>query len=584
MRIKRIGKLVSVLTVFAAAGWAASIAVHASTLRANGKIAFTSDRDRNREIYVMNPNGSSQVRLTNNNIIDDHPAWSPDGNKIAFLSQTGVGAFGIFLMNGDGTGRTEITPVNYQPREPWRGFDFWEMSWSPDGARLVFSDGVETLVIVDADGRNRRSLTRGLFGAWSPDGSKILFLTRSGSFFYALHTIRPDGTDTRNIVPSPLPQGYSVFDSPPIWSPDGQKIAFSASDSANSEIYIANTDGSNARSVIHICAESGPEGCGFNTAYPAWSPNGRTIALAVFGHQSGSEIYVQNVDAGPALRLTDSSGSNSNPDWQPLARATTNFDFDGDGRSDISVFRPSASTWYIDRPTDGIMAAPFGLPTDTITPADFDGDARTDIAVYRTGEWIWLNSSDGTLRRAGWGIAGDVPQPADLTGDGRAELVVYRVGTWYIYNIADGLASSQQFGLATDRPVSADYDGDGRTDLAVFRDGIWYLSRSTAGFAAIQFGLPSDKLVPADYDGDGKTDLAVFRDGTWYFSGSTQGFTAFQWGVPTDVPVPADYDGNGRAEAAVFRNGVWYLRQDTGALSAISFGLSTDQPVPAAFR
>ncbi len=285
---------------------------------------------------------------------------------------------------------------------------------------------------------------------------------------------------------------------------------------------------------------------------------------------SGSGSYslrMQNLTTAPA----------------PPAAARPKFDFDGDQRADISVFRPTDRTWYLDGSTAGVTGTQFGLSTDQITPADFDGDGKTDIAVYRDGLWLWLNSSNSVLRQAGWGIAGDTPLPADYTGDGRAELAVYRGGTWFVYNIATGLARSDQFGLATDRPVAADYDGDGRTDYGVYRDGVWYLSRSTDGFAAIQFGLPTDKLIPADYDGDGKTDLAVYRDGTWYLQRSMLGFTAFQFGEPSDTPVPADYDGNGRVDAAVFRNGVWYLQQSTGGFTALPFGLANDQPVPAAY-
>src|SRR5688572_16934087 len=155
-------------------------------LRGNGKIAFTSDRDGNREIYVMNADGTGQTRLTNNNIIDDHPTWSPDGRKIAFLSQSASGSFAIFVMNPDGTGKTEITPVNYQPPSQWFGFDGWSMSWSPDGRQIVFSEVVsnaDTLVVVNADGSNRHNLTTGFYPAWSPDGSKILFM-RVGTPFY----------------------------------------------------------------------------------------------------------------------------------------------------------------------------------------------------------------------------------------------------------------------------------------------------------------------------------------------------------------------------------------------------------------
>ncbi len=71
----------------------ATVFAQTPRLRANGKIAFTSDRDGNREIYVMNSDGTNQTRLTNNNIIDDHPTFSPDGRKIAFLSQNASGAF-----------------------------------------------------------------------------------------------------------------------------------------------------------------------------------------------------------------------------------------------------------------------------------------------------------------------------------------------------------------------------------------------------------------------------------------------------------------------------------------------------------
>ncbi len=88
-------------------------------LRRNGRIAYTSDRDGNREIYAMNADGSSEVRVTNNLLFDDHPTWSPDGQKIAILSQRASGEFAIFAMNGDGPGRTEITPVNYQPLWQW---------------------------------------------------------------------------------------------------------------------------------------------------------------------------------------------------------------------------------------------------------------------------------------------------------------------------------------------------------------------------------------------------------------------------------------------------------------------------------
>jgi uncharacterized delta-60 repeat protein len=265
------------------------------------------------------------------------------------------------------------------------------------------------------------------------------------------------------------------------------------------------------------------------------------------------------------------------------ANIRTRFDFDGDGRADISLFRPSNGVWSLRRSSLGISDTQFGLSTDKITPADFDGDGRTDVAVYRDGFWYWLNSSNGSFQAAQFGQAGDIPVPADYTGDGRAELAVYRSGFWFTLNLANNQFNAVQFGNATDKPVAADYDGDGRTDYAVFRDGIWYLLQSTRGFEVIQFGLPTDRLVPADYNGDGKTDLAVYRDGTWYLRQSSQGFTAFQFGLTTDIPAPADYDGDGKADIAVYRDGVWYLLQSANGFAAQQFGLATDKPVPTAY-
>ena len=266
----------------------------------------------------------------------------------------------------------------------------------------------------------------------------------------------------------------------------------------------------------------------------------------------------------------------------------TRFDFDGDGRSDISVFRPSDGVWYLNRSGSGPTAAQFGLSTDKITPADFDGDGKTDIAVYRDGIWYWLNSSNGNFNAYQFGVAGDVPMPADYLGDGRAELAVFRPSdrVWYIFNLANNQFSATQFGISTDKPVPADFDGDGKTDIAVYRDGIWYWLRSSDnGFQAVQFGLASDKPTVGDYDGDGKADQAVFRpsDRVWYILGSTQGFYGIQFGISSDIPAAADYDGDGKADIAVFRDGTWYLLQSTAGYTGVAFGLATDKPVPNAF-
>lgn len=272
------------------------------------------------------------------------------------------------------------------------------------------------------------------------------------------------------------------------------------------------------------------------------------------------------------------------------------FDYDGDGKADISVYRPAGGVWFVQNSSNGSVSInSFGLSDDLTVPADYDGDQKTDIAIYRpsNGCWFWLNSSNGTLGGNMFGVAEDKPVPGDYEGDGKADIGIYRpsTGTWWIYRSSDGGVAVLPFGTAEDKPTLGDFDGDNRADLAVFRpsNGVWYRTNSsTQQFIIVSFGLSEDKPTPADYDGDGKTDIAVFRpsNGAWYWinsSNDTVGGVLF--GLSEDKPVPADYDGDGKADQAVFRpsQGFWYLLRSTAGFTGQEFGASGDIPTPNSF-
>ena len=265
-------------------------------------------------------------------------------------------------------------------------------------------------------------------------------------------------------------------------------------------------------------------------------------------------------------------------------------DFDGDGRSDLSVYRPAEGNWYLNRSSQGFTGVGFGLSDDIPTPGDFDGDRKTDIAVWRpsTGIWYRLNSGDGTFSSFQFGLTGDIPQPGDFDGDRREDIAVFRPsnGTWYWQNSGDGQIGGFQFGQNGDLPAGGDYDGDFKDDLTLFRPstGLWFRKNSLGGEAeTISFGLNGDLPVNADYDGDNREDIAVFRpsNGNWYLlnSGNSQ-FAAVNFGLSGDVPVPGDYDGDGRDDIAVYRGGTWYLNRSTSGLVQFNFGLAADVPIP----
>ncbi len=313
---------------------------------------------------------------------------------------------------------------------------------------------------------------------------------------------------------------------------------------------------------------------------PAYSLNGPVLSLAVDSDNRvfvGGDFTVFNAGSSSAARSFVAALIDAPPKSAP-------YDFDGDGRSDISVFRPSDGVWYLNRSSQGFFASQFGISTDRTVPADYDGDGKTDIAVFRDGFWWIIQSSNGAVVVHQFGTAGDIPVPADYTGDGRAELAVYRNGTWWMLNTVDNGVSATQFGIPTDKPVVADYDGDGKTDIAVFRDGFWWIIKSSNGEVIVhQFGIAGDIPVPADFTGDGRSEVAVYRNGFWWTMDTLNNqVDVHQFGNSTDKPVVADYDGDGKMDRGIYRDGAWWILNSTSGMSVQQFGLAIDRPLPAA--
>ncbi len=344
----------------------------------------------------------------------------------------------------------------------------------------------------------------------------------------------------------------------------------------------------------------------------------QTGFFGLTGTVSGSDVTLYSTKSGQLLSVVDSTGYNAAPtaNFAQLATNTTNtafrtlaltptggvvppavrspFDFDGDSKTDISIFRPAPAEWWWLRSSNGTNGAvTFGATSDVLTPGDFTGDGKTDIAVWRpsTGNWFVLRSEDFSFFAFPFGSSGDVPVPADYDGDNKSDAAVFRPSTttWFI-NRSSGGTTIQAFGSAGDVPVPADYDGDGKADLAIYRRpaGEWWILRSTAGLIAAQFGTNADKAVPGDYTGDGKADMAFWRPSTgeWYVLRSNDfSFFAFPFGISTDIPIPGDFDGDGKFDAGVFRPSTttWFVQRSTAGTLIQTFGAAGDVAVPSVY-
>ncbi len=273
--------------------------------------------------------------------------------------------------------------------------------------------------------------------------------------------------------------------------------------------------------------------------------------------------------------------------------ANNSADFDGDHVTDFGLYRglsPADSLWYAPG-TGGIgpFQIYFGATSDIPVPGDYDGDGKTDAVIYRPSTGLWYGPRTGAaqivIQTVVGGMAGDIPIPGDYNGDGATDPAVWRPSTGQFFgtNTAGTLVVlNTSFGQPGDVPVPRDYDGDGTTDPGIYREDVtpehyslWYAVLSGGGVHQIYFGAPGDIPVPADYNGDEKADSVIWRPSTGLWYGPQTGAAAIViqtiLGQNGDVPIPGYYDANLAVDPAYFRpsTGLWFSLLSGGGVSRI---------------
>jgi Subtilase family len=293
------------------------------------------------------------------------------------------------------------------------------------------------------------------------------------------------------------------------------------------------------------------------------------------------------VTAGPGLGPRNSA-------------ANPSVDFDGDGLTDLgALYRglsPADSLWYASSSTGGSpFQIFFGATGDVPVPGDYDGDGKTDAVIFRPSTGLWYGPRTGgasIVIQANVGQAGDIPIPGDYDGDGKTDPAIYRPSTGMFFAVLSSGAGTKTstFGAPGDTPVPRDYDGDGKTDFAIYRPrdtnlSLWYAVLSAGGTYQIYFGVRDDIPVPGDYNGDKKAEAVIYRptNGLWYgpLNGGG-GLFQLQLGQSGDVPIPGYYDADGTLDPAIYRpsTGLWFTALSAGGTKRIDgLGQPADVPV-----
>ncbi|MEE8331962.1 MAG: hypothetical protein V3R84_09335, partial [Acidimicrobiia bacterium] len=542
------GVAVSVLAVLPMASAAATVSGD------NGKVVCVFGPDHDTEISVLDPDGTNEVQVTDDSTADTDPAWSPDGRTIAFTSMRD-GDNAVYLMDAGGSNQRRLTA----------GAD---PAWSPDGTQIVYEGGDELrdldhpmygqtffrdLFVVDVATGVSQRLTNaagesGWGGEWvrsikyadpalSPDGQQLAYIRHVGgptptanSFGFSLHVVALSDPD--QTVAGPFPGRRA-----PDWSPDGRSIVVLTGSTllgptSNRLLLIDPTTGSSGE--LPVVVEEEFE----SPLHASWAPDGEQLLVTTGTPFRPPRLFRMRADGLFRWLVKSECGEGA---WQPM------------NPYPMGLVDQASGLWHLRDEAGRVNSFYFGDPGDYPFMGDWDCDGVDAPGLFRQSDgYVYLRNSNtqGVADRSFFfGNPGDMPIAGDFDNDGCDTVSVYRPSEARVFIVNElgeagaGLGAAEAdyyFGNPGDIAFAGDFDGDGTDTIGLHRPGtglVYYRNSHSPGTADSQFlfGDAGDRFVAFDWNDDGTDTPAVFRPGntTHYFRFSnTQGAADAQyiWG------------------------------------------------------